>query len=71
MVKPRATLASLAVKTVVIIVGILVFVPFVLSMMVGALFAGAALMLGIIHVIPVLAIIFLLYWLFIRQRQTI
>lgn len=67
--RPRAIVARLAVKTVLIVVGVLLFVPFVISLMFGALFAGIALVAALVHVVPVLAVILLLYWLFIRRRQ--
>lgn len=66
----RTTAGSLAVKALLVVVGILMFVPFVISLMFGALFAGIALVAALVHIAPVVALILLVYWLFLRQRRS-
>jgi hypothetical protein len=64
------TVGRLAARTVLILVAVLLFVPFMISLMFGALFAGVALVATLIHVAPLLAVILLVYWLFARRRSS-
>jgi hypothetical protein len=64
------TAGRLAARTVLILVAVLLFVPFMISLMFGALFAGVALVATLIHVTPLLAVILLVYWLFAHRRSS-